>query len=129
MKHAEAALAAEVAGWLERAATAAAADDAALGVAQRGDELPASVREKQERLAKTRAAKAAREAEAAQAGTARDDRPPPDARLPTPPDKTQRNFTDADSRIMKGPDRFRIVSGDWAMHLQSPAPPTAQAVA
>src|SRR5438876_9086290 len=107
MKQAEAALAAEVAGWLERAAAADAADDAALGVAQRGDELPAWVREKQERLAKIRAAKAALEAEAAQARAARDDdRPPPDAPPPTPPDKAQRNFTDPDSRIMKGPDGF-----------------------
>ena len=107
MKQAEAALAAEVAGWLERAAAADAADDAALGVAQRGDELPAWVREKQERLAKIRAAKAALEAEAAQARAARDDdRLPPDAPPPTPPDKSQRNFTDPDSRIMKGPDGF-----------------------
>jgi len=107
MQQAEAALAAEVAGWLERAAAADAADDAALGVAQRGDELPAWVREKQERLAKIRAAKAALEAEAAQARAARDDdRPPPDAPPPTPPDKAQRNFTDPDSRIMKGPDGF-----------------------
>jgi transposase len=107
MKQAEAALAAEVAGWLARAAAADAADDAALGVAQRGDELPAWVREKQERLTKIRAAKAALEAEAAQTETARDDdRPPPDAPPPTPPDKAQRNFTDPDSRIMKGPDGF-----------------------
>src|SRR5438876_9250928 len=107
MQQAEAALAAEVAGWLERAAAADAADDAALGVAQRGDELPAWVREKQERLAKIRAAKAALEAEAAQARAARDDdRLPPDAPPPTPPDKAQRNFTDPDSRIMKGPDGF-----------------------
>src|SRR5437667_113478 len=129
MKQAEAALAAEVAGWLERAAAADAADDAALGVAQRGDELPAWVREKQERLAKIRAAKAALEAEAAQARAARDDdRLPPDAPPPTPPDKAQRNFTDPDSRIMKGPDG-RTGRGDAA----TPAPrgvaeplPTAQ---
>src|SRR5437867_6270952 len=107
MQQAEAALAAEVAGWLARAAAADAADDSALGVAQRGDELPAWVREKQERLAKIRAAKAALEAEAAQTETARDDdRPPPDAPPPTPPEKAQRNFTDPDRRIMKGPDGF-----------------------
>src|SRR6059036_3577438 len=107
MKRAEAALAAEVAGWLERAAAADAADDGVLGAEQRGDELPAWVREKQERLAKIRAAKAALEAEAAQTKPARDDdRPPPDAPPPPPPDKAQRNFTDPDSRIMKGPDGF-----------------------
>src|SRR2546427_9464585 len=88
MKQAEAARAAEVAGWLERAAAADAADDAALGADQRGDELPAWVREKQQRLAKIRAAKAALEAEAVQAGAARrGDPPPPDAPPPAPPPK------------------------------------------
>ena len=107
MKQAEAALAAEVAGWLERAAAADAADDAALGADRRGDELPAWVLEKQQRLAKIRAAKAALEAEAAQARAPRgDDRPPPEAPPPAPADKAQRNFTDPDSRIMKGPDGF-----------------------
>jgi transposase len=107
MKQAETALAAEVASWLERAAAADAADDATLGADQRGDELPAWVREKQARLAKIRAAKAALEAEAAQAQTAReDDQPPPEAPPPAPPDKAQRNFTDPESRIMKGPEGF-----------------------
>jgi hypothetical protein len=69
--------------------------------------LPAWVREKRERLAKIRAAKAALEAEAVQAEVARgEDRPPPDAPPPAPPAKAQRNFTDPDSRIMKGPDGF-----------------------
>jgi transposase len=101
MKQAEAGLAAEVAGWLERAATADAADEAALGPDQRGDELPAWVQAKQERLAKIRAAKAALEAAAVSAAPERDagdDEPPPD--------KAQRNFTDPDSRIMKGHDGF-----------------------
>lgn len=107
MKQAEAALAAEVAGWLERAAAADSADDAALGTDQRGDELPAWVREKEARLAKIRAAKAALEAEAARAAREHDDDdPPPDAPPPAPPDKAQRNFTDPDSRIMKGHDGF-----------------------
>jgi transposase len=107
MKQAEAALAAEVAGWLERAAAADAADDAALGADQRGDELPAWVQAKQERLARIRAAKVALEAEAAATAPERggDDRPP-DAPPPPPPDTAQRNFTDPDSRIMKGPDGF-----------------------
>jgi transposase len=106
MKQAEAALAAEVAGWLERAAAADAADDAALGTGQRGDELPAWVHEKQQRLAKIRAAKAALEADAARTAPERGDDPPPDAPAPAPPDKAQRNFTDPESRIMKGPDGF-----------------------
>jgi transposase len=107
MKQAEAALAAEVAGWLERAAAADVADDVALGADQRGDELPAWVQAKQERLAKIRAAKAALEAEAAAAAQPRgDDDHPPDAPSPAPPDKAQQNFTDPESRIMKGHDGF-----------------------
>jgi transposase len=104
MKQAEATLAAEVAAWLARAAAADTADDAALGADQRGDELPAWVREKQQRLAKIRAAKAALEADAARAAEERGHDQPPDAPPPAPPDKAQRNFTDPDSRIMKGPD-------------------------
>src|SRR6184192_1580625 len=80
---------------------AVAADDAALGAAQRGDELPDGVANKQARLAKIQTAKAALEAEAA--ADRRDDdgtaAPPPAA--PAPPDKAQRNFTDPESRIMK----------------------------
>src|SRR5437867_9980882 len=108
MKQAEARLAAEVAGWLAQAEAADAADDTALGEAQRGDELPEWVANKQARLAKIQAAKAALEAEAA-AADRRDDHdgaaPPPPAAA-APPDKAQRNFTDPDSRIMKGPDGF-----------------------
>jgi transposase len=107
MKQAEAALAAEVAGWLERAAAEDAADDAALGGEQRGDELPDWVREKQARLEKIRAAKAALDEEAARAARERDGGDsPPDAPPPAPGDKAQRNFTDPESRIMKGPDGF-----------------------
>ena len=99
-------LAAEVAGWLAQAEAADAADDAVLGAAQRGDELPDWVANKQARLAKIQTAKAALEAEAA--ADRRDDdgtaSPPPAA--PSPPDKAQRNFTDPESRIMKGPDGF-----------------------
>jgi transposase len=107
MKQAEAALATEVAGWLAQAEAADAADEVVLGAEQRGDELPAWVQEKQQRLAKIRAAKAALEAEAAQQAAAeRGDDDPPTAPPPTPPDTAQRNFTDPDSRIMKGPDGF-----------------------
>jgi transposase len=106
MKQVEVALAAEVAGGLARAAAADAADEATLGTDQRGDELPAWVQQKQQRLAKIRAAKAALEAEAARATVARGEDPPPDAPSPTPSDKAQRNFTDPDSRIMKGPAGF-----------------------
>src|ERR687898_2471550 len=58
MARAEAALAAEVAGWLAKAAAADAADDAAHGEDRRGDELPDWVKDKQARLEHIRAAKA-----------------------------------------------------------------------
>jgi transposase len=78
----------EVRGWFERAASVDAEEDRRHG-RQRGDELPAWVADKQARLAKIDAAKAALEAEAQAAGK------------PVPEPKAQRNFTDPDSRIMK----------------------------
>ena len=116
MVRAEAALAAEVAGWLDAAETADAADDAALGAERRGDEMPDWVADKARRLAKIREAKAALEAQAAadQARTpaAADPGPQPRRGRPpkfppgTPADKAQRNFTDPDSRILKAKDGF-----------------------
>lgn len=118
MVKAEAALAAEVAGWLQAAEAADAADDAALGPERRGDELPAWVADKASRLAKIREAKAALEA-AARGEAEAEDEPVADepaaqprrgrpAKTPpgTPEAKAQRNFTDPDSRIMKTKDGF-----------------------
>jgi len=107
MAQAEAALAAEVAAWLARAEAADAADDAALGADRRGDELPDWVVDKPRRLEKIRAAKTALEAEAARPAAGRDDDEPPASAPPAAPAaKAQRNFTDPESRIMKGPDGF-----------------------
>ena len=64
MQSAEAALAAEVKGWLAQAEAADAAEDAELGPDRRGDELPDWVADQQARLERIRAAKAALEAEA-----------------------------------------------------------------
>jgi transposase len=104
MKEQEPLLAAEVARWLQQAAAIDAAEDQQFGSVQRGDELPAWVANKQRRLEKIRAAKAALEAEAkaqAQRGedkqSGQDGGPPPAA----PAADAQRNFTDPDSRIMK----------------------------
>jgi transposase len=103
----EARLAAEVQGWLERAAAADAAEDA-----EHGPEPPAWMADKERRLAKIRAAKAQLEAEAKAGAAALDsDGPGPssgmqergareDQPAATPLDKAQRNFTDPDSRIM-----------------------------
>ena len=119
MVEAEAELDREVAEWLARAQQADAAEDAEHGSTRRGDEPPDWMRDKQARLARIRAAKAELEAEARQAEAAK---PPP----PTNPDgspkprpgrtpeyprgqpkpKSQRNFTDPQSRIMKSPDGF-----------------------
>jgi hypothetical protein len=115
MVEAEAGLAREVAEWLARAQAEDAAEDAAHGSTRRGDEPPDWMRVKQARLARIRAAKAELEAEARAAEAAR---PPP----PSNPDgnpkprpgrtpgqrkpKSQRNFTDPQSRIMKGRDGF-----------------------
>ena len=113
MTKAEPELAAEIAGWLEAAEAADAAEDAAFGADQRGDELPDWVADKQKRLEKVREAKAALEAEAKadaeekakQPKTYRGGRKPK-----TPPggpkDSAQRNFTDPESRIMKAKDGF-----------------------
>ena len=113
MQTAEPALAAEVAQWLAKAAAGDAHEDAAYGVDRRGDELPAWVMNKQHRVEKIRAAKAALEAEARGKKRAADppsDRPrrgrPAKHSPGTPHDRAQHNFTDPDSRIMKTQDGF-----------------------
>lgn len=119
MQKAEPELAAEVARWLAEAAASDAREDAAYGVDRRGDELPDWVVNKQQRLEKIRAAKAALEADA-QAKKRTDDHPSdrprrgrPATHPPgTPKDTAQRNFTDPDSRIMKSREGF--IQGDNA---------------
>jgi transposase len=119
----EAALAAEVARWLEAAEAADAEEDRAFGPDKRGDELPAWVKDKQKRLAKIREAKAALEAEAKAAAEEKaraevvaeekrraESRRKPGKKAPppsgVPADKAQRNFTDPESRILKTRDGF-----------------------
>lgn len=117
MQKAEPELAAEVARWLAEAATSDAREDEAYGINRRGDELPDWVVNKQHRLEKIRAAKAALEADAqddAEAKKRKDDHPlagprrgrPAKHPPGTPRDRAQRNFTDPDSRIMKTRDGF-----------------------
>jgi transposase len=122
MKRREAELSAEVDRWLAAAAAADAEEDNRLGD-KRGDEMPAWVADKEKRLEKIRAARAALEAEAKAAAEAEMRRRAEaeekrlaegrkkNGRTPAPPstqpdDKAQRNFTDPDSRILLTKDGY-----------------------
>jgi transposase len=122
MKTREAELQAEVDRWLEAAEAADAEEDKLYG-AKRGDEMPDWVADKRKRLEKIRAAKAELEAEAKAAAeeemrrrAAAEERRIAEGRkkngkTPAPPraepdGKAQRNFTDADSRILKTKDGY-----------------------
>ncbi len=98
----EQAIRAEVDRWLEQAEVTDAAEDAQLGREVRGDELPAHLRTKQQRLDAIRQAKAELEAEARAQAEAAGKNPA----TATVPDKAQRNFTDPESRIQKTRDGF-----------------------
>jgi transposase len=120
----EARLQAEVAALLKQAAAADARDDAAYGPDRRGDELPAELARRAQRLQTIRAAKAVLEQEA-QADAALHQavqaaqppaRPrrgrPPQPPSPVPHSKAQRNFTDPESRIMPASDaKGSVVQG------------------
>jgi transposase len=105
----------EVAQLLTEAEATDAAEDALYGNGKRGDELPAELKRRTDRIAKIRKAKAEIEAEArakAEAEQAEYEKKvkarearggagqPPRKPDPTPEAKAQRNFTDGDSRIM-----------------------------
>ena len=91
-----------------------AEEDKRFGRDRRGDELPAELQRREQRLAAIREAKQALEAEASAHETRRraeleaqgkKPRPPRDGRDPYAPKPTaQRNFTDPESRIMKTSD-------------------------
>ena len=122
MKKREAELAGEVDRWLQ-AAEAADAEEDELHGARRGDEMPAWVADKEKRLAKIRQAKAELEAEAKAAaeeemrrraaaeeeriaqGRKKNGRTPASPKA-EPEGKTQRNFTDPESRILKTKDGY-----------------------
>jgi len=92
----------EVKALLAQAEAADAAEDAEYGADRRGDELPAELQRRASRLQRireaTRALKARAKDEAAVKGE------PVESAKPDP--KAQYNFTDPESRIMKGPDGF-----------------------
>jgi transposase len=107
-------LRAQVDAVLADAQATDAAEDQEFGADLRGDELPDELQRRETRLAVIQQAKAALEAEAEAAETARraeleqqgkTPRNPPGGRDPfKPKPKAQRNFTDPDSRIMKASD-------------------------
>jgi transposase len=102
MREKEKQLRAEVQGMLEQAAAADAEEDRRYGKDRRGDELPAELARRETRLRKIREAKRALEKRAReQARDAGDD-----AQSAKPKDKDQYNFTDPESRIMRGADGF-----------------------
>jgi len=122
MKKREAELKAEVDRWLKAAEAADAQEDKLHGN-KRGDEMPDWVADKQKRLEKIRKAKAELEAEAkaaAEEETRRREKAEQkriadgrkkNGKTPAPPKKepdgkTQRNFTDPQSRILKTKDGY-----------------------
>ena len=120
MKEKEPVLAAEVKRWLDEADRVDAEEDEKYGKDKRGDELPAWVSNKKEKLKRIREAKAALEEEAKEkakqvaaerAAKEKERGEPlrgaaPKALLGVPDDKAQVNFTDPESRIMKTKDGF-----------------------
>ena len=122
MKKREAELEAEVDRWLKAAEAADAQEDKLYGD-KRGDEMPDWVADKEKRLQKIREAKAALEAEAKAAaqeemrrrekaeeqrkaeGRKKTGKPPAPPKA-EPGGKTQRNFTDPQSRILKTKDGY-----------------------
>jgi transposase len=92
----------EVKQLLAQAEAADAAEDAEYGADRCDDELPAELQRRESRLQRIREAKRVLEArardEAAAAGQP--------AESAKPDSKAQYNFTDPESRIMKGPDGF-----------------------
>lgn len=93
----------QVKEWLSTAAALDDAEDTEFGKDCRGDELPAWVKNKAERIKRIRGAKKALEDRAKEEvmKSGDDDSPP------KPAPKSQYNFTDPESRVMKTPDGFQ----------------------
>jgi transposase len=123
MQKKEKELAATVAEWFAKAGAEDEAEDRAHGPDRSGDEMPDWVSDKQKRIERIRAAKLELEAEAkqqleAEAKTKAKEKEDEGPRKPPrggkkrpkengePHDKAQLNFTDRDSRIIKGPTGF-----------------------
>lgn len=116
MKKSEKDLRAEIHKYFEESAAIDEAEDAELGKGRRGDEQPAWVKNKKERLTRIRAARLALEKEAKEKAQAeakkQAERSPstPGAKRappsPTPEGTAQRNFTDPESKVMRTKGTF-----------------------
>jgi transposase len=95
-------LRAEVAQLLAQAEAADTAEDAQFGTSRGGDDLPAELHRRESRLQRIREAKRVLKARAQEEAVAAGQ----PAESATPDPKAQYNFTDPESRIMKGPDGF-----------------------
>lgn len=102
MKEKEKELRAEVKELLARAEAADAEEDARYGKDHQGEELPTELKRRETRLKRIREAKRVLEQGAREKAEA-EGQPVEEAQ---PADKAQYNFTDPESRIMKGADGF-----------------------
>jgi transposase len=102
MQEKEKQLKAEVKQLLAQAEAADAAEDQQYGKDRRGDELPAELQRRETRIKKIQEAKRAVEQRARDKAAAEG----ADPKQARPKDKDQYNFTDPQSRIMKGADGF-----------------------
>jgi len=94
----------EVHQLLTQAEATDAQEDEEHGAHRRGDELPEELSRRETRLARIREAKRVLEERAQAEAPTKASTPEPKAAAPK--DKAQYNFTDPESRIMKGPDGF-----------------------
>ncbi len=102
MKEKEKQLKDEVKQLLQQAEAADAEEDARYGKDRGGDELPDELQRRQSRLQKIKEAKRALESRSREKAAAEG----ADPKQAKPKDKDQYNFTDPESRIMKGADGF-----------------------
>jgi len=103
MKKEERALKKEVRRLLAQAEAADHEEDARYGKDKSGDELPEELSRRVTRLQRIREAKRALEKEAREEAEKDDEE---ETKKAKPEEKTQYNFSDPESRIMKGPDGF-----------------------
>ncbi len=105
MKEEERNLRAQVRQLLTQARNADDEEDARYGKDKRGDELPEELSRRKARLERIREAKRALEQRAREEAEQAEE-PEESEQETTPEDKAQYNFTDPESRIMKGADGF-----------------------